>query len=105
MLLVLTTPGAFAQAAGAASGDPQAAAPEEAKRAPITNIDGSAPAETPQDRLERFKREKGAGSDKPFEGFALQAEQEMERQRRPLPARLPRTRAARRVNPTTPRTR
>lgn len=64
-----------------ASGEVQAAAPEEAKREPITSIGGSAPAETPQQRLERFKREKGAGSDKPFEGFATEAEREMQRQR------------------------
>jgi hypothetical protein len=64
-----------------ASGEVQAAAPEEPKRGPITSIGGSVPAETPQQRLERFKREKGAGSDKPFEGFATEAEREMQRRR------------------------
>lgn len=59
----------------------ETAPPEQPKRAPITNIGGSAPAETPQQRLERFKRERGAGSDKPFEGFATQAEQDMQRVR------------------------
>jgi hypothetical protein len=59
----------------------QTAAPEEAKREPITSTNGSAPVETPQQRLERFKREKGAGSDKPFEGFATEAEREMQRRR------------------------
>jgi hypothetical protein len=62
-----------------ASGDAQP--PAEAKPEPITRIGGSAPEETVQQRMERFKREKGAGSDKPFEGFAAQAAAEMERQR------------------------
>ena len=53
----------------------------EAERPPVTSISGSAPTETLQERMERFKREKGAGSDKPFEGFAAQAEAEMQRQR------------------------
>ncbi len=66
---------------GDASEAAQAGPPEEAKREPITSIGGNAPAETPQQRLERFKREKGAGSDKPFEGFATEAEREMQRQR------------------------
>jgi hypothetical protein len=79
--LALGAPPAFAQGADAGGGDVQAAAPEAAKREPITNIGGSAPAETPQQRLERFKREKGAGSDKPFEGFATEAEREMQRRR------------------------
>ncbi len=80
--------GALAAPLAYAEGEPEAdaaaaetAPPEEPKRAPITNIGGSAPAETPEQRLERFKRERGAGSDKPFEGFATQAEQDMQRQR------------------------
>jgi len=54
---------------------------EAPAREPISQISGSAPTETLQERMERFKREKGAGSDKPFEGFAEQAAREMERQR------------------------
>jgi hypothetical protein len=70
-------------AAGAAaqeSGAPETTT-EATPREPITKIGGSAPTETLQERMERFKREKGAGSDKPFEGFAAQAEAEMQRQR------------------------
>jgi hypothetical protein len=78
---LVSAPLARAQEADASAAAAQTAAPEEAKREPITNIGGSAPAETPAERIERFKRERGAGSDKPFEGFAAQAEQEMERQR------------------------
>jgi hypothetical protein len=70
------TPSAFAEGE-AAAGAPEAAAKPE----PITQITGSAPAETLQERMERFKREKGAGSDRPFDGFATQAEAEMQRQR------------------------
>jgi hypothetical protein len=80
--------GSLAAPLAHAEGEPEAdaaaaetAPPEQPKRAPITNIGGSAPAETPQQRLERFKRERGAGSDKPFEGFATQAEQDMQRVR------------------------
>ena len=58
-----------------------AAAAEPPKREPITQIGGTAPSETLQQRMERFKREKGAGSDKPFEGFAAQAEQEAQQRR------------------------
>ncbi len=68
-----------APAADAAA--PETATPTEPAREPITQIEGSAPTETPRERLERFKRERGAGSDKPFEGFATEAEREMQRQR------------------------
>lgn len=62
--------------------DAAAPAPETAaKPEPITQITGSAPSETLAERMERFKREKGAGSDRPFDGFATQAEAEMQRQR------------------------
>lgn len=66
------------------AGDPASptiAAPETPARPPVSQIEGTAPVETPQERMERFKRERGAGSDKPFEGFAKQAELEMQRQR------------------------
>jgi hypothetical protein len=39
------------------------------------------PEETTREQMERFKREKGAGSDEPFEGFKAEAEREMQRQR------------------------
>jgi hypothetical protein len=71
----------FAASAEEPAGDGESAAAPETKRAPITSTSGTAPSETPQERLERFKREKGAGSDKPFEGFAEQAALEMERRR------------------------
>jgi hypothetical protein len=80
LLLASSASPALAQEGGAASGDAQTAG-EAPKREPITHIGGAAPTETLQERMERFKREKGAGSDKPFEGFATQAEQEMQRQR------------------------
>ena len=76
---------AFAEAEDAAGGEAPPASEEPASKAPpkepITSISGSPPAETLQERMERFKREKGAGSDKPFEGFATQAEADMQRQR------------------------
>jgi len=53
----------------------------EAEREPITQIGGTAPTETLKERMERFKREQGAGSDKPFEGFATRAEQEAQQRR------------------------
>ncbi len=77
--VTLASPG-LPQEGGAASGDAPPAA-EAAPREPITKIGGSVPSETLEERMERFKREKGAGSDKPFEGFAAQAEAEMQRQR------------------------
>jgi hypothetical protein len=67
-------------AEGDESAEPAVAA-EAAKPQPVTQITGSAPAETLQERMERFKREKGAGSDRPFDGFAAQAEADMQRQR------------------------
>jgi hypothetical protein len=78
---------AAAALAPAAAQEPDAAtseaqpAEEAPKREPITRIQGAPPAESLEQRMERFKREKGAGSDKPFEGFATQAEAEMQRQR------------------------
>jgi hypothetical protein len=80
--------GAVLAAAVALAEDPPAASdPATAENAapakpPITSTSGSVSSETLQQRLERFKREKGAGSDKPFDGFASQAEQEAERRRR-----------------------
>jgi hypothetical protein len=74
----LLAAGTLADDAQPASGDAPAEAP---KREPITHIGGSPPDETLQQRMERFKREKGAGSDKPFDGFATQAAAEMQRQR------------------------
>jgi hypothetical protein len=68
-----------AEAQTGATGEGEAAEPP--KREPITQIGGTAPTETLQERMERFKREKGAGSDKPFEGFATQAEQEAQQRR------------------------
>ncbi|MBM4385864.1 MAG: hypothetical protein FJ091_21155 [Deltaproteobacteria bacterium] len=62
----------------AASPDDSAAAPE---RKPITSTSGSAPSETLQERMARFKREKGAGSDRPFDGFATQAERDAQAMR------------------------
>jgi hypothetical protein len=56
---------------------PGASAPKE----PVDSIQGTAPTETPQERMERFKRERGAGSDRPFDGFATAAAQEAERRR------------------------
>jgi hypothetical protein len=62
-----------------------AAAPDnsapEPERKPITSTSGTAPSETLKERMERFKREKGAGSDRPFDGFATQAERDMQAQR------------------------
>jgi hypothetical protein len=85
LLLATLALAASAEDENAASSDRppegEAAENEAAPREPITNISGSPPAETLQERMERFKREKGAGSDKPFEGFATQAEAEMQRQR------------------------
>lgn len=75
---VLLAANARADDAPPASGDAPTEAP---KKAPITQIEGSPPEETLQQRMERFKREKGAGSDKPFEGFAAQAEADMQKQR------------------------
>jgi hypothetical protein len=75
----LATP-ARSEEGDAAAGEAQP--PGEApKREPISQISGSAPTETLQERMERFKREKGAGSDKPFEGFADQAARDMEQRR------------------------
>ena len=74
-------------AAGSAGDTPsstQTAAPEEKPpppSAPIDSIQGTAPTETPEERMERFKRERGAGSDHPFDGFATAAAQEAERRR------------------------
>jgi hypothetical protein len=42
---------------------------------------GTQPEETTREQMERFKREKGAGSDEPFEGLKAEAEREMQRQR------------------------
>lgn len=58
-----------------------AAPPAEAARPPISQIEGTAPVETPQERMERFKRERGAGSDRPFDAMAAQAEADMQAQR------------------------
>lgn len=85
LLLVLAVLALAAQPGSAddepATGEASQAAAPAAAREPITNIGGSAPAETPQQRLERFRLERGAGSDKPFEGFATHAEQEMAQRR------------------------
>jgi hypothetical protein len=51
------------------------------QRAPTGNPSGGARPETSREQMERFKREKGAGSDHPFEGFAAEAEREMQRLR------------------------
>jgi hypothetical protein len=52
-----------------------------AEEATTTSPSGSARQETAREQMERFKREKGAGSDQPFEGFEVEAEREMQRQR------------------------
>lgn len=78
--LALAQPPALAEQV-ASEGDEAKQPSEVPQREPVTSIQGSAPSETLQERMERFKREKGAGSDKPFEGFAAQAEAEMQRQR------------------------
>jgi hypothetical protein len=79
LLTCLASP-ARSEEGAAPAGDAQTT-PEVPKREPISQISGSAPTETLQERMERFKREKGAGSDKPFEGFADQAARQMEQAR------------------------
>jgi hypothetical protein len=80
-LLLLTGLGSAARAEEGAPAAGAKATSETPESEPISQISGSAPTETVQERMERFKREKGAGSDKPFEGFADQAARQMEQAR------------------------
>ena len=79
LALALAAPAVFGQAPPDAGAPNNSAA--ETERKPITSTSGSAHSETLQERMARFKREKGEGSDRPFDGFAAQAERDMQAQR------------------------